>query len=88
MAARKARTREAPTRTTPNRKARTRDQIFAVEVEPGVFAYSPGHKLPAATRRVVDQMVAEGAERTRQAAQEIREILAARRNGDSAHATS
>ena len=59
------------------------NDIFAVEVEPGVFAYSPSHKLPAASRKLVDAMVAEGAERTREAAQEIREIIAARRNGNN-----
>ncbi len=47
-------------RKTPVRK----DQLFAVEVEPGVFVYSLPlrHELPAATRKMIDDMNAREAE--------------------------
>lgn len=65
------------------RKAPSPDQIFTVEVEPGLFVYSLSGKLPAASRKMVDKMVAEGDERSHEAAREIREIIAAQRNGHS-----
>ena len=67
-------------RKTPAPKAPRADQIFMVEVEPGVFVYSLplADKLPAATRKMVDEMNAKGAARTRKAAAELRQSLASR----------
>lgn len=70
---------KTPAPKTASPKERGADQIFAVEVEPGVFVYSLDHRLPAASRKLVDKIVAEGAERTRQAAAELRQLHADRR---------
>jgi hypothetical protein len=90
MAARKtadqdtAAARKTAGKTAASKTARG-DQIFAVEVEPGLFVYSLSHKLPAASRKIVDKMVAEGAERTREAAAQLRQLHANRLNGASAN---
>jgi hypothetical protein len=86
MAARKSAASKTVAQAPAASKRPRADQIFAVEVEPGVFVYSLplADKLPAATRRMVDAMNAKGAERTRKAAAELRRSLASR-NGAAAN---
>lgn len=73
---------------TNGSKAKAVDGIFAVEVEPGVFVYSlpPSHTLPAASRKRLQALKAEGAVRTQEARRQIEEIIAAQQNGHAAQA--
>ena len=66
-------------------KRKAAEGIFAVEVEPGVFVYSlpPSHTLPAATRKMLDEMDARAAERIDRRWAEVRQRIAARRNGET-----
>ena len=65
-------------------KTKAAEGLFAVEVEPGVFVYSlpPSHTLPAATRKMIDEMSARADERISRRWEEVRQRRAARSNGD------
>ncbi len=65
-------------------EASANERIFAVEVEPGVFVYSLPlpHTMPAETRKMLDEMDAQAAERIDRGWAEVRRRIAARRNGE------